>query len=51
MREKFDLFYTLSVKVKGVKSIHESFESMIHGEVIKDYYCEECKTKNDLIKR
>ncbi|CAD8066392.1 unnamed protein product [Paramecium primaurelia] len=51
MREKFDLFYTLSVKVKGVKSIHESFESMINGEVIKDYYCEQCKQKNDLIKR
>ena len=45
MREKFDLFYTLSLKVKDVKSINESFESMINGEVIKDYYCEKCQQK------
>ncbi|CAK70549.1 unnamed protein product (macronuclear) [Paramecium tetraurelia] len=50
-REKFDLFYTLSLKVKDVKSLYESFESMIQGEVIKDYKCEQCQQKNDLIKR
>lgn len=43
MRDKFDLFYTLSLKVKDVKSIKESFESMINGEIIKDYYCEDCR--------
>ncbi|CAD8096981.1 unnamed protein product [Paramecium sonneborni] len=51
MRDKFDLFYTLSLKVKDVKSIKESFESMINGEIIKDYYCEDCRQYNDLIKR
>lgn len=42
LREKFDLFYTLSVRVKGVKNIHESFESMVNGEMINDYFCEAC---------
>ncbi|CAD8054531.1 unnamed protein product [Paramecium primaurelia] len=51
MREKFDLFYTLSLKVKDVKSLYESFDSMIQGEIIKDYKCEQCQQKNDLIKR
>lgn len=51
LKEKIDLFYTLSVQVKGVKNVFESFESMINGETIKEYLCDNCQNKCDLLKR
>ena len=35
MREKEDLFYNLSVEVKNMKSIYDSFEKFVTGEIIE----------------
>ena len=51
MREREDIFYNLSVEVKNLKTIYESFEKFITGETIEDYYCENCKKKNAITKR
>jgi ubiquitin C-terminal hydrolase len=51
IREKEELFYNLSVQVKGVKHIHESLKSYISGETISDFYCEACEKKNDIVRR
>ena len=51
VREREDIFYNLSVEVKNMKNIYESFEKFITGETIEDYYCESCKKKNSITKR
>jgi uncharacterized UBP type Zn finger protein len=51
IRERDELFYNLSVQVKGMKHIHESLKSFISGETINDFYCESCERKNDIVKR
>jgi hypothetical protein len=51
VREREELYYNLSLAVKGVKHIHESLKHFIEGETIQGFFCEECKNKNDIIKR
>lgn len=45
IKEKFELFYNLSLTVKNMKSLSESFNHMIEGELISDFNCDECKKK------
>ena len=37
--------------MKDIKSMHESLQKMIEGEVINDYQCEGCNKKVDVSKR
>jgi ubiquitin carboxyl-terminal hydrolase 34 len=41
----------LSVTVKDIKSLHESLQKLIEGEVINDYDCDNCKKKVDISRR
>jgi len=51
VKEKFELFYNLSLAVKGMKNLYESFEKLIESETINDFECEECRKKVDFTKR
>ena len=51
VREREDIFYNLSVEVRNLKTVYDSFEKFITGETIDDYNCENCKKKNSITKR
>lgn len=44
-------FYNLSLEVKKMNHIGESFEKFIEPEIISDYTCDSCKNKCDISKR
>lgn len=44
-------FYTLQVTVKNQKTLQQSLESMIAGEVIEDYNCSSCKKRVSIDKK
>jgi hypothetical protein len=44
-------FSNLSLEVKGMKNIQQSLEKMIEVETVSDYFCENCKEKNDVFKK
>lgn len=50
-KEREELFYSLSLEVKNMKSIYESLDKYIAGEVISDYFCEKCNKKSTITKR
>jgi ubiquitin C-terminal hydrolase len=43
--EVLEHYYHLSVEVKGMKSLKESFDKLIQIEEIADYFCEDCNKK------
>ena len=45
VKEKVELFYNLSLPVQNMKSIQETLDHMIRGEIINDFDCEVCKKK------
>jgi len=51
VRERIETFYTVSLEVRNMKSLYDSFEKSIAGETIDDYFCDECKKKNSITKR
>jgi len=51
VRERIENFYNMSVEVRNMKTIYDSFDKFITGETIEDYYCDECKKKNNITKR
>ena len=50
-KRKIEDFYNLSVEVKNLKNIYESFEKLIAEETISDYFCDNCQKKEDITKR
>ena len=44
-------FYNLTLEIKDLKNLNESFERFITGETISDYLCENCDKKVDTQKR
>jgi uncharacterized UBP type Zn finger protein len=50
-RNRIEDYYNLSVTVKDIKSLHESLQKLIEGEVINDYDCDNCKKKVDISRR
>jgi len=44
-------YYNLSLTVKNIKSVYDSLQQMIEGEVINDYHCDGCDKKVDISKR
>ena len=51
VRERDEDFYNLSLEVKNLKTLYESYEKFITGEVISDYFCDECNKKVETTKR
>ena len=51
VRNRIEDFYNLSLTVKDIKSVHESLQKLVEGEVINDYQCEGCGKKVDVSKR
>ena len=51
VKNRIEDFYNLSVTVKDIKSLHDSLQKLIEGEVISDYECDGCKKKVDISKR
>lgn len=51
VKNRIEDFYNLSLTVKDIKSMHDSLQKMIEGEVINDYQCDGCNKKVDLSKR
>ena len=51
IRDRQEIFYNLSLDIKNLKNIHESFEAFISGETIDGYYCDECKKKVEITQR
>ena len=47
--EVLEQFYHLSLEVKGMKSLKESFEKFIQPEEISDYHCNHCNKKVEKI--
>ena len=40
LREKEELFYSLSLTVKGINNIQQSLGQFIQSEIINDFFCE-----------
>lgn len=49
--ERFEDFYNLSLDVKHSKTIYESLNRYVNGELISDFYCESCDKKVDMTKK
>jgi ubiquitin carboxyl-terminal hydrolase 9/24 len=52
--ERSETFLSLSISVKNQKSIQQSLNSFIQGEMLEGdnaYYCEKCDKKVDTLKR
>jgi len=50
-KNRIEDFYNLSLTVKDIKSMQESLQKQIEGEIINGYECETCKKKVDISKR
>ena len=50
-KNRIEDFYNLSLTVKDIKSMGDSLQKLIEGEVINDYECDTCKKKVDISKR
>jgi ubiquitin carboxyl-terminal hydrolase 34 len=51
VKNRIEDFYNLSLTVKDTKSMADSLQKLIDGEVINDYECDNCKKKVDISKR
>ena len=51
VKSRDDTFYNLSLEVKNMKTIYDSLEKFITGEVIDDFFCDNCKKKVSTTKR
>ena len=51
VKSREENFYNLSLEVRNQKTIYDSLEKYITGEIINDYMCEDCNKKVDTTKR
>jgi uncharacterized UBP type Zn finger protein len=51
VKNRIEDYYNLSLTVKDIKSMHDSLQKLIEGEVINDYQCDGCNKKVDISKR
>ena len=51
VKNRSEDYLNLSLPVKGIKSIEESLQKQVEGEIISDYQCDGCNRKVDLQKR
>ena len=50
VRSNTEIFYNLSLEVKNLKNMEESFKKFIEPETISDFLCDNCKKKCDISK-
>jgi ubiquitin C-terminal hydrolase len=50
VRSNTEIFYNLSLEIKGLKNMEESFKKFIEPETISDFLCDNCKKKCDISK-
>lgn len=50
-KNRIEDFSNLSLTVKDIKSMAESLQKQVEGEVISDFQCEKCNKKVDISKR
>ena len=50
IRTNKEIFYNLSLEVKGLKNMSQSFKKLIEPETISDFLCDNCKKKCDISK-
>lgn len=51
VRQRIEDYYILSVPVKNLNNLEDSFNAYTDGEVISDFRCENCDQKADMTKR
>ena len=51
VKNRHEDFLNLSLNIKDVKSVYESLQKQVEGEIISDYQCDGCNRKVDLQKR
>ena len=51
IKENHENFYNISLEVKNLKTIYESFNKFISGEIISDYECSNCEKKVETTKK
>jgi len=51
VKNRLEDFYNLSLTVKDIKSVYDSLDQQVKGEMISDYFCETCQRKVELSKR
>lgn len=51
VKNRIEDFYNLSLTVKDIKSVQDSLDQLVKGEIISDYNCEQCNRKVELSKR
>jgi ubiquitin carboxyl-terminal hydrolase 34 len=51
VKNRLELFYTLSLQVKNCTGIADSLSHLIKGQTIEEYQCEGCNKKVDVLKR
>lgn len=42
-RERLEVNYNLSLEVKNIENLEESFNKFIQKEIISDFNCDSCK--------
>jgi len=51
VKNRPEMYLNLSLTVKDLKSVEESLQKQVEGEIINDYQCDGCNKKVDLSKR
>jgi len=51
IKNRAEDYYNMSLTVKDLKSVEESLQKQVEGEIISDYQCDGCNKKVDLSKR
>lgn len=51
VKNRIEDYYNLSLTVKDIKSLNDSLQKLVEGEVINDYQCDGCMKKVDISKR
>ena len=51
VKNRLEDFYNLSLTVKDIKSVYDSLQKQLEGEIINDFHCDGCDKKVDLSKR
>ena len=51
VKNRHEEFLNLSLNIKDIKSVYESLQKLVDGEIINDYQCDGCNRKVDLSRR
>ena len=51
IKNRHEDFYNISLQVRDRKSVYESLQKQVDGEIISDFKCDGCNKTVDLSKR